>query len=297
MTLEPLMGAGRVRARNVQAGPLCPVSWIESRILFDHRRWACADAELRWTAGHHLLVLTEQGGTSQTLVRFAGRLSYEGRDRPGALTFVPASVERQCSYRNADLVYSALWIDPSLQNKLCADGNFADIPMFVNASDGVLSSLLAAARAAIAEGQPPSAAYMEHMAALILLRLATLRGGIGLRGQRGGRLSRKALARLEDYIEAHLGADITLSDLAGLLDLPIDAFARRFKATTGRAPYAYVIERRVRRAELLLTGTDMELASIGLSLGFSSQSHFTTTFRRMNGATPRAYRAQFAPDS
>jgi AraC family transcriptional regulator len=243
-----------------------------------------------------LVLLTEQGGTSQTLVRFGGRLLYDGRDRPGALTFVPASVERQCSYRDADLVYSALWIDPALQDKLCVSDNLSGVPMFVNGSDAVISSLLTSVRADVAEGRPPSAVYMEHVAALILLRLATLQG-IGPRARRGGWLSRKALARAEDYIEEHLGSDITLSDLAGLLDLPIDAFARRFKATTGCAPYAYVIERRVRRAELLLTGTDMEISSIGLSLGFSSQSHFTTTFQRMNGTTPRAYRAQFAPVS
>ena len=294
MSLEPLVGEGRIRAREERAGPLHPVSWMSSRILFDHRRWACADAELRWTSGHHLVLLTEQGGTSQTLARFGGRVLYDGRDRPGALTFVPASVERQCSYRGADLVYSALWIDPAIQDKLCAGENLPAFPAFVNGSDAVISSLLTSVRAEIAEGRIPGAVYMEHVAALILLRLAALQSA-GPRTQRGSRLSRKALARVEEYIGAHLDSDIALSDLARQLDLPIDAFARRFKETTGRAPYAYVIDRRVRRAELLLRGTDVEIGSIGLSLGFSSQSHFTTTFRRMNGTTPRAYRAQFAP--
>ena len=85
----------------------------------------------------------------------------------------------------------------------------------------------------------------------------------------------------------------TSSRLAALLDMPIDRFARRFKATTGLAPYAYVIARRVRRAEVLLQTTDRDIATIALALGFSSQSHFTTAFRQATGGTPAAYRAQF----
>jgi AraC family transcriptional regulator len=131
---------------------------------------------------------------------------------------------------------------------------------------------------------------------LVLMRLAALRGAAPPKA-RTGRLSRKALARVEDYIEARLGTDIALADLAELADLPIDAFARRFKAATGLAPYAFVIERRVRRAEALLRSTGMEIGTIALALGFSSQSHLTTTFRRATGTTPGAYRAHFSPES
>jgi AraC family transcriptional regulator len=296
MTLEPLIGEGRIRARAEKAEPVHTVSWSESRILFDHRRWACADAQLRWTSGHHLVVLTERGDSAQTLVRAEGRVLYDGRDRPGALTFVPALVERQCSYRAVDLAYSALWIDPALHNKLCSGESLAGVPMFVNGSDPVISSLLASIRTDIAEQRIPGAAYMEHVAALILLRLARLRGA-SPQPARGGRLSRRALARVEDYVEAHLGSDIALSDLAGLLGVSCDTFARQFKATTGHAPYAFVIERRVRRAESLLAHTGNEISAIALSLGFSSQSHFTTTFRRVTGTTPRGYRAQVLPES
>jgi AraC family transcriptional regulator len=294
MSLEPLLGEGRIRVREEKADPpVHTVSWSESRLVFDHRRWACADAELRWKSGHHLIVLTETGDSAQTLVRAEGRVLYDGRDRPGALTFVPARVERQCSYRGADLSYSALWIDPALQEALCTE-TIAGIPMFVNGSDPAISALLKSIRVDIAEHRVPGAAYMEHMAALILLRLAALAGETP-QLVRGGRLSPRALARVQDHIEAHLGADIALSDLARLLGLPCDTFARQFKATTGRAPYAYVIERRIRHAESLLADSNEEIGAIAHSLGFSSQSHFTTAFRRLNGTTPRAYRAQFPP--
>ncbi|TJW39171.1 MAG: helix-turn-helix transcriptional regulator, partial [Mesorhizobium sp.] len=58
---------------------------------------------------------------------------------------------------------------------------------------------------------------------------------------RHGRLSRRALGRVRAYIDAHMNADISLSELAAVADMAVDSFARRFKATTGLAPYAYVI--------------------------------------------------------
>lgn len=296
MALEPLVGSGRIRSRNEQAGPLQPASWRDSRIIFDHRRWACADAELSWTSGHHLILLTEQGRTAKTMVRFEGRTVYDGQDRPGALTFVPASVERQCVYRDADLVYSALWVDPTLQDELCADGSLPVVPSFVNQNDAMIAALLTSVRTDLARGHVPDTAYMEHLSALVLRRLSALHGSAP-RPRSGGQLSRRALARLDDHIEANLGCDIALSDLAGLLDLPVDTFARRFKASTGQAPYAYVLERRIQRAEALLADRNADIAAIALALGFSSQSHFTATFRRLRGTTPRSYRTNFSPVS
>ncbi|SOZ50749.1 hypothetical protein CBM2615_A170021 [Cupriavidus taiwanensis] len=41
--------------------------------------------------------------------------------------------------------------------------------------------------------------------------------------------------------------------------MPVDTFARRFKAQTGMAPYAYVIDRRVRRAQSLLRGSALPM--------------------------------------
>ena len=58
-----------------------------------------------------------------------------------------------------------------------------------------------------------------------------------------------------------------------------------------------MIERRLQRAETLLVDCDMPLGEIALALGISSQSHFTATFRRRRGTTPRAWRQQFCPKS
>jgi len=292
-SLAPLLGDGRIRAHDPRGEPLHTASWLRDRVIFDRRRWSGGDAELAWTAPHHLVVLTEEGGTAQTVARVGGKLMYDGRDEPGALSFIPASADRLCAYRAADLVYTALWIDPALQASLRGCEDLISLPPMVNGSDTVVRSLLLSLRDEIAAGHHPGNAYVEHLVAVLLLRLAQLDGAVPRPQARGARLNSRALATVQDYIETNIAADIALSDLARLVNMPVDSFAQRFHAATGIAPYAYVIERRVRRAEALLRTTDMEIAAIASAVGFSSQSHLTTTFRRISGMTPRAYRARF----
>ena len=235
MSLRPIIGRGNLRSLQDQGDPPEPTCWNNGRIVFDQRRWACADAEVRWTADHHLVILTEAGGTERTLVRLNGRTVFDGRDRPGVLTFVPAGTQREGHYRNASLIYSALWIDTGLHAALPSAGGSLLEEGFANGADEVIAPLIAAIGKELAAGQVPDAAYMEHLAAVILLRLAARSGGTA-RPTRGGRLSARMLRRVEDFIQADLARDVSLRDLAAVAGLPLDAFARRFRATTGQPP-------------------------------------------------------------
>ncbi|WEX74866.1 AraC family transcriptional regulator [Sinorhizobium numidicum] len=294
MSFKPLLGDGRIRAREEETAPLQTASWIGSSVVFDSRRWVCQEAELRWTAPHHLVVLTDGGSTSRTSIRTEGKALYEGQDRPGVLTFVPAGAERVGFYRDVDLSYSALWIDPELA--LPGLERLRDIPILVNRSDTVIGTLLTALCTEMSLGHLPDTVYVEHLVALVGLRMASLEGNPRPAASQG-RLGRRAFERVRDYIDAHVASDISLSEVAAIAGMPVDTFARRFKETTGRPPYAYILEERVRRAELLLSDTSTAIGAIAFRLGFSSQSHFTATFRRLKGITPRAYRLQFSPES
>jgi AraC family transcriptional regulator len=294
MSIRPLIGEGRIRAQEDVAQVLQTASWLSSSVVFDNRRWVCKETELRWTAPHHLIVLTEEGRTSQTCIQVDGRRVYDGRDRPGAVTFVPAGTERLGIYRDADLTYSALWIDPEL--RLLGCDRLRDLPILVNKSDAVIGALLSSLGADMSLGHKPEAVYVEHLVALIVLRLAALNRGMHPAAGHGS-LGRRTLARIRDYIDANTASEISLTDLAAVAGMTADTFARRFKATTGHAPYAYVVEERVRQAETLLGETDMAIGAIAARVGFSSQSHFTTTFRRLRGMTPRTYRTRFFPES
>ncbi len=292
MPFRPLFGSGRIRTAGEQPAQPTTASWADSSVVFDRRRWACQEAELRWTAPHHVLVLTEEGATSQTSIRSDGKMVYEGQDRSGAITFVPAGVERLGAYRDVDLTYSALWIDPRSR----AGDHLKDLPVLINKGDSVIGALLKALSSEICSGHIPDSAYMEHLIALITLRIRGF-AHEPVPAPRHGSLGSRVVKRVRDYIDAHLDGDISLGDLADVAGVAPDSFARRFKVTTGCAPYAYVLEERIRRSEALLCETDAALSAIALTCGFSSQSHFTTTFKRLRGVTPRAYRSKVIPES
>ncbi|MQX72793.1 AraC family transcriptional regulator [Sinorhizobium meliloti] len=294
MSFRPLFGSGRIRTAGEQPAQPTTASWAGSSVVFDRRRWTCREAELRWTAPHHVLVLTEEGATSQTSIRSDGKMVYEGRDRSGAITFVPAGVERLGAYRDVDLTYSALWVDPRSISP--ASEHLKDLPVLINKSDTVISALLKSLSSEISNGHIPDSAYVDHLIALVTLRIRGF-ADEPVPAPRHGSLGSRVVKRVRDYVDAHLDGDISLGDLADVAGVASDSFARRFKVTTGFAPYAYVLEERIRRSEALLCETDTTLSAIALACGFSSQSHFTTTFKRLRGVTPHAYRSKVIPES
>jgi AraC-like DNA-binding protein len=102
-------------------------------------------------------------------------------------------------------------------------------------------------------------------------------------------LRRTHARRVLEYVEANLGRAVTVRELAEVAELSTYHFVRMFKRTLDVTPYQYLLERRVERAKELLRNKSASLAEVGLSTGFSSQSHFTTAFNRAVGATPAAF--------
>ena len=104
-------------------------------------------------------------------------------------------------------------------------------------------------------------------------------------------LAHPRMRRVLDYIEAHLGQNLTLAELAGVACLSPSHFSRAFKQAVGIGPHRYTVQRRVERAKELLCRTGDGLAGIAASVGFADQSHFTAAFRREVGVTPGCFRA------
>jgi AraC family transcriptional regulator len=92
--------------------------------------------------------------------------------------------------------------------------------------------------------------------------------------------------RVHDYITTHLDQKITNDALAQIGGLSTAAhFCAVFKQTEGMSPHRYVLQYRVRR-----TRTEMSLAEIADTVGFSNQSHCVRSFRKIVGVTPGDYR-------
>jgi AraC family transcriptional regulator len=103
-------------------------------------------------------------------------------------------------------------------------------------------------------------------------------------------LQKWRLKRVLDYVEGHLGDPIKLRDLAAAAGFTRMHFAAQFRAAVGMRPHHYVLRRRVERSRELLRDPSLTLVEIALSVGFRTQAHFTTVFRRQVGTTPHRWR-------
>jgi AraC-like DNA-binding protein len=103
------------------------------------------------------------------------------------------------------------------------------------------------------------------------------------------------LLRARDLADARYSDALTVADMAGAAGLSPAHFSRCFKAAFGESPHQYLLTRRLERAAALLLATDWTVAAIGVAVGVQSIGSFTTSFRRMYGMTPQAYRATHPP--
>lgn len=105
-----------------------------------------------------------------------------------------------------------------------------------------------------------------------------------------GCLSPVQVRRVTEYIESRLHESPNLETLAAVAGMGVWSFARHFRASFGRTPHAYVIERRIDRAQRLLAQSRMPIKEVALNCGFADQAHMTRVFRTYLGTTPAALR-------
>jgi RpiB/LacA/LacB family sugar-phosphate isomerase len=105
-----------------------------------------------------------------------------------------------------------------------------------------------------------------------------------------GGLPPRRLQRVFDHIRENVARDLSVSELAQVVGMSQYYFSKLFKMSTGTTPHQYVMRQRVERAQEHLRATRTALAEIATLVGFETQSHFTSVFRRLVGATPKHYR-------
>jgi AraC-like DNA-binding protein len=141
------------------------------------------------------------------------------------------------------------------------------------------------------EPQPGGFLIIEHLAHMILVQ--------ALR-QHMREASRASVGWLFALTDPQVGAAITalhaeparrwtLGDLAASVGMSRSSFAQKFKAMVGSAPMDYLARWRMLVAGERLTQTAEPVSAIALSLGYESESAFSTAFKRIMGCSPREY--------
>jgi AraC-like DNA-binding protein len=103
------------------------------------------------------------------------------------------------------------------------------------------------------------------------------------------------LLRAKDLADARYAERLDVDDMAKAAGLSRAHFSREFKQAFGVSPHAYLLTRRLERAASLLRVTDRSVTEVCMDVGLQSLGSFTTSFKRMYGKTPTAYRAAYPP--
>lgn len=93
------------------------------------------------------------------------------------------------------------------------------------------------------------------------------------------------------YVHEHLSERLTVDDVSRRVYLSRWHFSRLFQRATGMSFNDYVTTKRIEAAKALLLETGYPVDVIAATVGFSTPSYFSSTFKRLVGMTPRAYRA------
>jgi transcriptional regulator GlxA family with amidase domain len=105
------------------------------------------------------------------------------------------------------------------------------------------------------------------------------------------------LLRAKDLADARFAEPLTVPDLARAAGLSAAHFSRQFRRAFGEPPHAYLMTRRLERAATMLRTTDRSIAEVCFAVGLDSVGSFTSSFTRIFGRTPTAYRAAHPPPS
>jgi len=91
-------------------------------------------------------------------------------------------------------------------------------------------------------------------------------------------------------LNRHYRTSLALSDIASALGVSVFHLCRLFRRFTGSTIHQHREHLRLRASLAAILETDADLLSIGMSLGYSSHSHFTRAFRRRFQMTPSELR-------
>jgi len=105
-----------------------------------------------------------------------------------------------------------------------------------------------------------------------------------------GGLPPRRLQRVLEHVKENIEKDLSVGEMSEVVGMSQYYFSKLFKMSTGTTPHQYVMRQRVERAQELLRDGNIPLLEVATKVGFETQSHFTSVFRRLVGITPKKFR-------
>jgi AraC-like DNA-binding protein len=146
-------------------------------------------------------------------------------------------------------------------------------------------------RQELREPQPGGSLVVQHLAQMMLVQALRLHLAEGLNGGVGWlfALADKQMSVAMNAMHEDPSHRWTLQELAEGAGMSRSTFALKFKETVGNSPMEYLTRWRMLLAGDKLVNSSDPISEIALSLGYESESAFSTAFKRIVGCSPRQY--------
>lgn len=223
-----------------------------------------------------------------------GRLSRQ-QATAGDIIIYPANTPQQC-WSDRDSKFILLSLEPTqfrhVAWELLDPDRVELMPLFPQ-PEPLIYQIALSLKTELETDAAGSRLYAETMAnaiAVHLLKHYTSQKAVVRDDLRG--MPRAKLKQVTDYINEYLNQDLSLNELAAMVQMSPTYFGTLFKQSTGLAPHQYIVHQRVNRAKTMLLNSNLPIAEIAIETGFSDQSHLTRHMHRLLGVRPKQLRSK-----
>ncbi|MGI6585437.1 MAG: helix-turn-helix transcriptional regulator [Lutisporaceae bacterium] len=132
---------------------------------------------------------------------------------------------------------------------------------------------------------------IEHLSLLIAGKLTShIDNNLRSKPQNTLKYKKENIKKVIDYMNENYYSNISCDEMSELIQTNKFIFIRSFKAETGRTPYEYLLNLKIEKAKKMLKSNEYTVTEISMMCGFSSHSHFTSTFKKKVGISPTEYK-------
>lgn len=241
-------------------------------------------------------IIIQMGPPVQLSARIGGQ-SFDDCLQTGGIVIVPAGLPSEWSQKGTGVLDTLhLYLNPHFVRSTAESCDMDNVQVTIEpqfgATDEHIHHIGMALLCELKEANVVGRLYADSLATVLAMQLVRRYSYLKeVHTSRGGMAPRK-LRKAIEFINDNLDKEqtVALAAVAEAVQMSYFHFSRAFKQSMGVSPNVYMIEQRIERAKKLLSETDLPIAEIALRAGFASQSHFTTTFRRLAWTTPKAFR-------
>lgn len=250
--------------------------------------WRGEAGDVEYQTGRDPVIVLHTGGAPNVPFEM-NNLGRDGRSRPGFVTVIPAKSDMVWHVNGGIHAYSFHLLGEFFQDfpRALRESLADSLSKYRAVCDPVILTLLKSLANELSSPTEFGGLYADSLADSVAVHILRHHDN---RLTDSFSISEHSLKSVLNRIELELDSGITVQNLADDLGYARGDFAIRFRQSMGTSPHTYIVQRRISRAYTLLSESDKSLSEIAFDCGYSSQSHFTSQFKRITGNTPGAVR-------